>query len=45
MVKHGTGLSARRIVEDGLSIAADICIYTNHHTTVLELEATPQEGP
>jgi ATP-dependent HslUV protease subunit HslV len=45
MVQHGTGLSARQIVEDGLSIAADICIYTNHHTTVLELDAAPQEGP
>ena len=38
MVKHGSGLSARQIVEDGLHIAADICIYTNHHVTVLELD-------
>lgn len=39
MLKHSPHLSAREIVEDGLSIAADICIYTNHHTTVLELDA------
>ena len=39
MVKHGNGLSARDIVEDGLAIAADICIYTNHNRTILELDA------
>jgi ATP-dependent HslUV protease subunit HslV len=39
MLKHSPQLSAREIVEDGLAIAADICIYTNHHTTVLELDA------
>lgn len=35
-----TELDARSIVEKGLSIAADICIYTNHNQTieVLELE-------
>jgi ATP-dependent HslUV protease subunit HslV len=38
MLKHSPHLSARQIVEDGLSIAADICIYTNHHTTILELD-------
>ncbi|GIV61353.1 MAG: ATP-dependent protease subunit HslV [Rhodothermaceae bacterium] len=37
MMKHGQDLSARTIVEDALHIAADICIYTNHHTTILEL--------
>jgi ATP-dependent HslUV protease subunit HslV len=31
-------LSARQIVETALNIAADICIYTNHHITVLEIE-------
>jgi len=25
-------------VEDSLHIAADICIYTNHHLTLLDLE-------
>ena len=32
-----TDLSAREIVEASLSIAADICIYTNHHLTLEEL--------
>lgn len=32
-----TNLSAREIVEKGLNIAADICIYTNNHLTVEEL--------
>ncbi|WP_228350357.1 ATP-dependent protease subunit HslV [Rhodocaloribacter litoris] len=39
MMKHAGTLSARDIVEEALHIAADICIYTNHHTTVLELDA------
>jgi len=33
-----TDLSARDIVEKGLSIAADICIYTNHNRTIEELD-------
>lgn len=33
-----TELSAREIVEKGLEIAADVCIYTNHNRTVEELE-------
>lgn len=33
-----TDLSAREIVEKGLGIAADICIYTNHNRTIEELE-------
>ena len=41
MLKHSPQLSAREIVEEGLHIAADICIYTNHETTILELEAEP----
>ncbi|MCK8515287.1 ATP-dependent protease subunit HslV [Methylonatrum kenyense] len=32
-----TSLPARKIVENGLNIAADICIYTNHHLTIEEL--------
>lgn len=32
-------LAAREIVERSLRIAADICIFTNHHLTVLELGA------
>ncbi len=39
LVKHAPHLSAREIVEEALHIAADICIYTNHHLTVLELDA------
>jgi ATP-dependent HslUV protease subunit HslV len=31
-------LTAREIVEKSLNIAADICIYTNHNLTILELE-------
>ena len=39
MLKHSPDLSAREIVEDGLAIAADICVYTNHNRTILELDA------
>jgi len=38
LLRH-TDLSARQIVENSLSIAADICIYTNHHCTIEELDA------
>jgi ATP-dependent HslUV protease subunit HslV len=34
--KHST-LSARRIAEEAMNIAADICIYTNPHLTIEEL--------
>ena len=33
-----TDLDARSIVEKGLSIAGDICIYTNHNRTIEELD-------
>jgi len=33
-----TKLSARKIVEQGLKIAGDICIYTNDNLTIEELE-------
>lgn len=36
--KHATHLSAREMVEEALHTAADICIYTNHNLTILELE-------
>jgi len=36
LLEH-TSLSAREIAEAALGIAADICIYTNHHTTFEEL--------
>ena len=32
-----TELSARDIVEKSLTIAGDICVYTNHHQTIEEL--------
>lgn len=34
-----TELDAREVVERGLQIAADICIYTNHHRTIETLAA------
>lgn len=33
-----TDLSARDIVEKGLAIAGDICVYTNHNRTIEELD-------
>ncbi|EAR20813.1 ATP-dependent protease subunit HslV [Nitrococcus mobilis] len=36
---ENTQLSAREIVERSLNIAADICIYTNHHLAIEELGA------
>jgi len=35
---ENTELSAHDIVEKGLSIAGDICIYTNHNLTIEELD-------
>ncbi len=32
-----TQLNARSIVEQGLAIASEICVYTNHHLTIEEL--------
>ena len=34
-----TELGARDIVEQGLKIAGDICIYTNHNRTIEELDS------
>jgi ATP-dependent HslUV protease subunit HslV len=34
-----TELGAREIVEQGLKIAGDICIYTNHNRTIEELDS------
>ena len=33
-----TALTARQVVEQSLGIASDICIYTNRHLTIVELE-------
>ncbi|MEJ2315750.1 MAG: ATP-dependent protease subunit HslV [Gammaproteobacteria bacterium] len=35
---ENSDLSAREIVEKGLNIAADICVYTNHNLVLEELE-------
>ncbi len=40
LLEH-TELSAREIVERALGIAADICVYSNHHLTIEELEEQP----
>lgn len=40
LLAHAPHLSAREIVEHALAIAADICVYTNHQRTILEIEAT-----
>ena len=38
LIKH-TDLSAREVVEEGLSIASQIDIYTNDQLTIEELES------
>ncbi|GIT22695.1 MAG: hypothetical protein CM1200mP40_23770 [Gammaproteobacteria bacterium] len=35
---QNTELGAKEIVEKSLTIAADICVYTNHTHTIEELE-------
>ena len=35
-----TELDAREIVESGLKIAGDICVYTNHNHTIEELDCS-----
>ncbi len=39
---ENTELDAREIAEKALNIAGDICVFTNHHHTIEELEI-PQE--
>jgi ATP-dependent HslUV protease subunit HslV len=36
---ENTELSAREIVEKGLGIAADICVYTNHNLIIEQLDS------
>ena len=38
LIDAGRSRDARSIVEKGLSIAGDICIYTNHNRTIEELD-------
>ncbi len=42
--QHAQQLSAREMIEQGLSIAADICVYTNHNLTIMEIEASDSES-
>jgi ATP-dependent HslUV protease subunit HslV len=37
---ENTALDAYHIVEKALKIAADICVYTNHHVTIEEISKT-----
>ena len=41
---ENTAMDARAIVEQSLTIAADICIYTNQEVTIEELSADLKEG-
>ena len=36
--KHASNLSAEEMVREGLTIAADICIYTNHNLMIEVIE-------
>lgn len=36
---ENTELDAKSIVEKALHIAADVCVYTNHHLTIEELDS------
>ena len=36
--RHAPHLSARQIAEEALRIAAELCVYTNDHLVVEELE-------
>lgn len=38
MVKHAPDMTAGEIAKEALSIAADICVYTNHNIKVEELD-------
>ncbi len=42
---ENTDLGAREIVEKALGIAADICVFTNHHLAIEELTKDEQEAP
>jgi ATP-dependent HslUV protease subunit HslV len=37
-------LDAAEIAKEAMNIAADICIYTNNHITVEEIDTTEEEG-
>ncbi|EID4379468.1 TPA: ATP-dependent protease subunit HslV [Vibrio parahaemolyticus] len=39
---ENTDLDAREIAEKALNIAGDICVFTNHHHTIEELDSTAE---
>ena len=41
--KHAASLTAEEMVRESLTIAADICIYTNHNLRIEELDTEPNE--
>ena len=41
LIRHNDTLDAAEIVSEALTLAADICIYTNHHQTILQLDVAP----
>jgi ATP-dependent HslUV protease subunit HslV len=41
--RHAPQLTAMEIVKEGLTIAADICIYTNHNIEILGVEGEVSE--
>lgn len=36
--RHAPQMSAKEIVQEAMTIAADICIYTNHNINILEIK-------
>jgi ATP-dependent HslUV protease subunit HslV len=43
--KHAPGLTAKELVKEAITIAADICIYTNHNITIeMPGDAKAQRG-
>ena len=38
LLDHNPDMNAREIVQAGLKVAGDICVYTNHTNTIEELE-------
>lgn len=42
LLRHAKPLGAATITEEALKIASEVCIYTNDHITVLEIDAEPR---
>lgn len=42
LIEHAPALTARQIVETGLNIAGDLCVYTNKQLVILELPSPGQ---